>query len=44
MIMSGLNMDNLLMIMSFQAVMMQYMMFGMYTTFRKFPIENAVNF
>ena len=22
--------------------MMQYMMFGIYTTFRKFPIENAV--
>ena len=36
-------MDKLLMLMNFKMVVMQYMMFGMNTTIRKFLIKNAVN-
>ena len=41
--MYGFNTEKLLMLMKFQTVMMQYIMFGMYTTFRKFSIEKTVN-
>ena len=43
MIMSGLNIEKLLMLMYFQRVMIQWVIFRMYTPVRKFPMENAVN-
>ena len=38
-IISGLNMENLSMLLKFQMAMMQQMMFGMYTTMKKFLIK-----
>ena len=41
--MTRYNTEKFIIFLKLQTVMLQYMMFVMYTTFRKFPIENAEN-